>query len=93
MNLMTDSCSSLIKLDAEASEGESLDSNVLKVAMLTHTKHQQSNNMRVSHSHSDSNDVSRSSHQIAESMLKNKSKKDSEKVLAKQIESLQDMEK
>ena len=39
MNLMTDSCSSLIKLDAEASEGESLDSNVLKVAMLAHTNH------------------------------------------------------
>jgi len=34
--IMTDSCSSLIKLDAEASEGESLDSNVLKVAMLAH---------------------------------------------------------
>ena len=49
--------------------------------------------MRVSHSHSDSNDASRSSHQIAESMLKNKSKKDSEKVLARQIESLRDMEK
>lgn len=29
---ITDSCSSLIKLDAEASDGESLDSNVLKVA-------------------------------------------------------------
>lgn len=76
--------SSLIKLDTEISEGESLDSVVLR-AMEEANKIRQ--HARIS-SH-----TNQSSQELAASMLRNKNKEDSETILAHQIESLREMEK
>ena len=71
--------SSMIKLDAEASEGESLDSQVI-LAM------QEANRLHALANHN--NDPTRISQQMAESMLRDKSYEDSTHILARQIESL-----
>ena len=77
--------SSMIKLDADASEGESLDSNVL----LAMAKEQASQSKRKQQASA----VSRSSHELAENLLRNShSRQDSTRILAHQIESLRAME-
>ena len=75
-------CSSMIKLDAEASEGESLDSGVFR-AVLEQSKATQRNTPL--------GDPARCSQDLAYQMLKDKSKADSTIILAKQIEELHDM--
>ena len=74
--------SSMIKLDAEASEGESLDSEVLLAV-------QEANRLEAM---ANRNDPTRASQDIAESMLRDKTHEDSTHILAQQIESLHDME-
>ena len=81
--LVQSSNSSMIKLDAEVSEGESLDSQVLKAMREGAAKLAQKQ----------TDEITRSSQELAEMMLKNKSREDSTRVLASQIESLRVMEK
>ena len=83
--LVQSSCSSMIKLDVEVSEGESLDSQVLK-AMLRESA---AANVQARNR---ANNLTRSSQELAEEMLKNKSREDSTRVLASQIESLRNMQ-
>lgn len=66
-------CSSLIKLDAEVSEGESLASSVIRAMA-------EANRLR---EHTRENEMTHSSQELAESMLRNKSKQDSTLILAK----------
>ena len=65
-------CSSLIKLDAEVSEGESLHSSVIRAMA-------EANKLK---KHLRENAMTRSSQELAESMLHNKSKEDSTFILA-----------
>lgn len=76
----------MIKLDVEASEGESLDSNVFRAAV-------EANRLARSGNANSVDESGRNSHDLAHSMLKDKSKEDSTRVLAQQIESLRDMER
>ena len=78
------SSSSMIKLDVDASEGESLDSQILKAVMESQKERRQQLG---------TTEITRSSKELARSLLKNKSKEDSTRVLADQIESLREMER
>ena len=78
-------CSTLIKLEEEEgqSEGESLDSKVLQ-AIMHQVRHRRN---------STNGGFSKTSQQLAESLLKGAtSVKDSTEILARQIETLKDME-
>ena len=81
--------SSSINLNMEVSEGESLDSQVFKAAVEAGRNRYFTTPQRPSAAASSAV----SSHEIAQNMLKNKSKEDSTRVLADQIESLRDMER
>ena len=72
----------MIKLDEEASEGESLDQQVILAVQEANRLQRQAN----------LNDPTRASQDLAESMLRDKSQQDSTYILAQQIQSLQDME-
>ena len=80
------SCSTLIKLEEDNSEGESLDSKVLQAIVQQVVAKEQSMHRR------NSTGFSKCSQQLAESLLRNKSMKDSTEILAREIEKLRDME-
>ena len=74
-------------MEEDNSEGESLDSKVLQaIVQQVVAKEQQSMHRR------NSTGFSKCSQQLAESLLRNKSMKDSTEILAREIEKLRDME-